>query len=289
LNLEIRDLESAEQSIDVAQERMALAPAASMNRNSANLLKARLHYLHAMVLRRGEDLAGAMNEYWTAEQAFAALSTPTHYDAYAELRRGETLYFISSLNAERGRHPEALSAALTAKAIGESLVKRRPDSARAFALLGRARHGVAGAFHNMGRFEEAVHEYGEAAAVEREACRLAPWEPDYQRFLANHLIGRGRVYLSLNQAEEALQMFDECCKTQPNTAYYHWATAWELWNRLAQFPYRNGADKRRFLEATLSRFQRAAELKSTEWLALLGGGQETKLRPRPSRQTAKSP
>jgi hypothetical protein len=93
----------------------------------------------------------------------------------------------------------------------------------------------------------------------------------------------------LDRAEEALQIFDECCRSQPNAAYYHWATGIALWNRLAFLPYRNGADKRRFLEAVGIRIQRALELKTADLIEALAGGSERTPRSRTSRQTVKSP
>jgi serine/threonine protein kinase len=266
LNLDVRDLDAADRTIAVARRRLTEVAPPPTHQPAFQLLDARLRYLRATMLRRGEDLAGAMNEAWAAEAGFATLSTPARYDAYAELRRGETLYFISSLNAERMRQAEALSAALTARAIGESLLKRRPDSARVHALLGRARHGVAGALLNLGRPEEADVEFTAAADAEREACRLAPWEIDYPRFLANHLIGRGRALFALGRQDDALRLFDECCQAQPNHPYYHWATGWELWNRIGRLAYRDGAHKGRFLAAVVERFRRAAELKTAHYL-----------------------
>ena len=287
LELDVRDYAKAEQALETAMEHAIDAAESPIYKTQVAFLKGRIHYLRAVLLRNRGDLAGAMNEYWSAEAVFAELSTPTKYNAYAELRRGETLYFISSLNLERLRYAEALSAALTARAVGEALVKRRPDSGRVFALLGRARHGVAGALSNLERLDEAEIEYAAAADAEREACRLAPWEPDYPRFLANHLIGRGRLLLMNNRGDDALALFDECCRAQPDVAYYYWATGRALFNRLAFLPYRDGAHKRQMLLAVAARIQRAAELKSAEWLALLGGEKPSR---RPNRNvTAVAP
>lgn len=272
MEMDLLSYASARQRLDEAAVRVAAPPDSSPYRRSSLLLAARIHFLRGGLLRRIGDLAGGMNALWAAEAAFARISTPRSYDAYAELRRGETLSTISSLHQERGRHSEALNAALTAKSIGELLVKRRPGSARSHALLARGRHGIGMAMTSFERTSDAEAEFAAAVVAQREACSLAPWDADYPRYLANHLLGRGRSLLALQRPDEALEAFRECCRVQPNHPHYPWASATAFWKKFRSIAFKDDAHKNRCVRAVVEFARRGAELTSSEWMDSLGVG-----------------